>query len=368
MYLQMIVDESHTYQELDNILLRRVKFVAEKASELRQSARIRQERQLKQTDDNARASKLLPSLSTVLASCQDELDMLAVTTNKDQLQADVRVCQLSWRMQEQTATRFRVDSLIKGVTTSLEIAEEYLKTLQKVDRLLYAQGLAIKRSELENVDNLNPDPDQGVDLSLVLLVFDYYGRLQWSKQCLSMTTSINERIQHLKERIGSQATEYDSNEDDFCKMLDQAHVDQLMNLFECRTAEQMVDAARANIMLHLNNAKQHQSLSDPTSGYESIALSRKQLACWLFSWELCHKHRQEIELLLREIATTADARDVAGNLVEVVYGASLDSVDIKQMYMVKSKTYVEEQWNIVLVVLFFARLFRQAALRVRFTS
>lgn len=360
----MILDESRTYHELDKILSRRVKFVAEKSSETRQSSRTHQDRQPKQTDDNARANKILPSLSSILASCQDELDVLAVTTNKDRLQADARVCQLSWRMQEQTSTRFRVDSLINGVTTNLETAEEYLKTLQQVDKLLYLQGLAKKRSELEKIDDLNPNPDQGVDLSLILFVFDYYGRLQWSKQSLSMTTSINERIQRLKERIGSQ--DADDSYEDLCKKLNQAHVEQLMNWFECRTADQMVNTARASIELHLGNAKQQQSLSDPASRYESVVLSREQLTCWLFSWELCHKQRQEIYLLLRQIATTADARDFAGNLVEVIYGASLDSVDIKQMYMVKSKAHIEEQWNIALVVLFFARLFRQAALRVRF--
>lgn len=307
---------------------------------------------------------MLPRLSSVLASCQDELDILAVTTNKDRLQADARVCQLSWRIQEKMATRFRVDSLITGVTTSLEIADEYLKTLQQVDDLLYSQGLANKRSELENIDDLNPDSVQSVDLSLIFLVFDYYGRLLWSKRSLSMTTSINEQIQHLK---GFQTTATDENNDDSLQELDQVHIEQLINWFECRTAEQTVDDARAKIELHLANAKQQQYVNEPSAArYESVALSREQLEGWLFSWELCHKQRQEIELLLRQIATTADARDVAGNLVEVVYGASLDSVDIKQIYVVKSKAHVEEQWNVALVVLFFARLFRQAALRVRF--
>ncbi|KAF1331280.1 hypothetical protein FI667_g4390, partial [Globisporangium splendens] len=102
----------------------------------------------------------------------------------------------------------------------------------------------------------------------------------------------------------------------------------------------------------------------------SRTTSEGNLESWLVSsMAMCQKKRANLVALLCCITTEADSRDAAGNTSNVIYGASLTSSEIKQLYashVTPSRGASQPQpWNVVLVVVFFARLFRCAALQCR---
>lgn len=335
--------------------------------------------------------------SQVLAA-QGQLNKLRTSASKDHLAIEAQLCQLCWRMQEQAATNRRIDSVIQRLSEEMDVAKTYLAILKAADRALYDQGLLSPEDSQGKNAGTGPSATYGgrikAHLPFVLRVFEYYARQRWSVQTLEQTTTLGERLRVCKDRLaGLNETTEDKAEvqlrETLLEQVSTTELELLHNRFESRAAERTTDAmwnrisaltSAAELVANVNPSSAQTSvdygeggvivssgaMSHETLTSASTALSVGVLSKWLFSIDLCCVQKRKVLALLSAVATDVDPRDTAGNIAEVVFGASLDSSEVKQIYVSRSKQHIEEQWRIVaLVVLFFTRLFRRAALQVR---
>lgn len=411
----MVCDEVRQHRALSDRLLQRVGFVTQ---QLARTQAVSKKSEHAAHDSNSGSKRdIISDDSTQVLAAQKEFETLKVVASRDHLFSEAHLCQLCWRLQEQIATSHRIDTVIQRLTGEIKVAGDYLGILKTTDNVLYNQGIKYDRGDDSEVRSESYGQRIRSHLPFVLRVFDYYTRQRWSVQSLERTTLINEKLRVCKERLvslnskpgsspsnrsGAGARE-DGDAGADSELMDEEVEAQLreslasdvvdgelallVNRFECRVAEHTSEALwdRLDTLAELVFKSPPSASSKDISGeYESSlpvdssqtsstsellavhsVVSQKELSSWLFSRDLCQTQKTKALGLLCKVTTDADARDVGGNIAEVVYGASLDSNEIKQMYLTKAKHHTEEQWRITcLVVLFFARIFRRAALQV----
>lgn len=393
--MQMIAEEAQRYRALGAVLVQRVEFVTQEVEHVKLHPRKESSSFEDPSKSKSEASHHLSSLATA----QQELEKLRTASSKDHLVTEAQLCQLCWRVQEQVATGHRIDALIHTLAGDIQTAEAYLGILKTKDRSLYDAGASPNgaRGDMNAVMSESVDQQRDGDsfcgqhlrayLPFVLLVFEYYSRQQWATQSLEKTTTLGAKIQSVKDQVASlshsSGSGVDAADEDTDELrgslrddLGNAELELLLNRFECRAAEHTSEAMRdrverlaaATTKTSPTSISASMSALVPPSDLHFVAtsvLSLETLNGWLFSSDLCHFERSHVLDLLRRTTTNADPRDAAGNISEVIYGASLNSKEIRQIYLVHSKHKVNEQWNVSLVILFFARLFRRAALQVR---
>lgn len=342
-----------------------------------------------------------------LLAAKKQLDRLRVSASKDHLAAEAQLCQLCWRMQEQAATDRRLDSAICRFESEVDVAERYFALLKCAGQALYQEGL--KRDDALAGASEQYGCHIRAQLPFVLRVFEYYVHQRWSVQTLERTTTLGKSLRSTKDHLASLNDSQSSpltappsvdgrggdNDDADTHMLRESltnrivsvELELLQNRFESRAAERTseevwnrvcsVAAATASELAPKATSVDGQTSADyrvrhiVVSSQEgaagvSTAVSTQVLEQWLFSTDLCRIQRQQVLALLAAVSTDADARDSAGNIADVIFGASLDRSEVEQIFATRSKQRVEDQWRTVaLGLLFFVRLFRRAALQVR---
>lgn len=401
----MISDEIQQYRALSDRLLQRVNFVTQQLAQTQTFSKSRNSNVMKSDASNDSAQ---------LLAAHQEFETLKTTASRDHLFSEARLCQLCWCLQGQVATSHRTDSVIQKLMRQIEVAENYLEILKATDSALYNQGIVDREDVLDTTSDVYGQRIRS-HLQFVLRVFEYYARQQWSMQSLERATLINEKLRLRRERLAFLNTKNESSSrssSDGAKYTDAGgpyeEVDKeteaqlreslavdvvndelalLLNRFECRIAEHTSEALWDNVDAvadlvfkspsgsssgkNTSGELDSKQLIGPSSSSElqvvHAVVTEDQLNSWLLSRDLCETQKTKVLGLLCKVTTDADARDVGGNIAEVVYGASLDSNEIKQIYLTKAKHHIEEQWRVTcLVVLFFARLFRRAALQVSY--
>lgn len=395
----MMSDEIQQHRALSDRLLQRVSFVQTQVL-----SRGRNNNSVMKRDASDGFAQLL--------TAQKEIESLKITAKRDHLFSEAHLCQLCWRLQEQVATSHRIDSIIQKLTGEIKVTENYLGILKANDSARYNQGI-VDRGDASDVKTEVYGARIRSHLPFVLRMFEYYARQRWSVQSLERTTLINEKLRVCREHLAFLNTKHgnsssssgaiggakytapggpyeEMDEEAKARLRESLAVDAmngelalLFNRFECRIAEHTSEAlwdkldTLADLVFKSPSVKSASNKStsgkyegggiSPSSELQTVqsAITEDQLISWLFSKDLCETQRTKALGLLCKVTTDADARDVGGNIAEAVYGASLDSNEIKQIYLAKARHHIEEQWRVTcLVVLFFARIFRRAALQV----
>lgn len=404
----MVSDEIQQHRALSDRLLQRVSFVTQQLAQTQTFSKSRNRSVMKGDASNDSAQ---------LLAAQQEFETLKTTASRDHLFSEAYLCQLCWRLQEQVATSHRTDSVIQKLMGEIKVAENYLGILKATDSALYNQGI-VDRDDVSDTTSDVYGQRIRSHLPFVLRVFEYYACQQWSVQSLERTTLINEKLRLCREQLafldtknGSSSNSSSSSgggakhtdaggpyeevdEETEARLRESLAVDVvngelalLLNRFECRIAEHTsealwdkVDAVADLVFKAPSGSSSGKNTSGELDGKQLVGpssssklqvvhavVTEDQLNSWLLSRDLCETQKTKALGLLCKVTTDADARDVGGNIAEVVYGASLNSNEIKQIYLTKAKHHIEEQWRVTcLVVLFFARLFRRAALQVSY--
>ncbi|KAF1321113.1 hypothetical protein FI667_g12129, partial [Globisporangium splendens] len=353
---QMLSGEAQRYRSLDSVLVKRVVFV---------------KHHIELTGGAAAPSRGRNAPSEQL----DATSCATLTNAYDALQS-------SRSRREHVATSYRMDAVIQRLTQDLRAAEMYLTMLKRNDRALYEAATAPHGTD--NDSSRTHSLLQGY-LPFVLLVTECYVRQQWSKQSFETTTVLGAKLQCLKDAVASRTSPRSSGvgaadsieEGNARKMLQdsmvEAELSLLLNRFECRIAEHTSEVLCDRLdgiaaVLVKAPAASASLISQPEAVAATGVLPLSTLESWLVSsMAMYQNERANLVALLRCVTTEADSRDAAGNIANVIYGTSLTSSEIKQLYashVTPSHGASQPQpWNVVLVVVFFACLFRRAALQ-----
>ncbi|TMW62662.1 hypothetical protein Poli38472_005280 [Pythium oligandrum] len=358
---EMAQEEAEKYRHIGSFLTERVKFIRDSVERAKQSIVLIE-------DTTKTAEKAAPGF-LLLRGCQEAIYTLATAAQRDFLAIDARMCQLSWRGQQHFTSNLRTQQIMEDVRAELQHVEDYLQVLKKKDDTVYKVGTH-KRSSTAKVSS-DETGDQGMRIPAVQAVYEFYARQQWSRLCVSETTAIGERLGLLRKSLeaasknaspGAETEQGNEDVDDLLQRLRVVELSALLNRFECRIAEKTSESLR-ELLTKLSWDANDPEMANRPQDFLNAVLPPSKLQRWMFNVSLFTVDKEKMLESLRQVTTEDDPRDIGGNLSEVIFGASLDQNAIKQVYLVKSKTHVEEQWNVALVVLFFARLFRRASLR-----
>jgi hypothetical protein len=340
------------------------------------------------------------SAEQAVRESRDQIGDMISSAQQDYLRLEAAACQIAWRMREHIACEHRGERAIRHVQSELSKVETYLHVLKAKDNELFELSLQSEAQSLDATTNSDPTPNaMGMDLATGQSIFDFYARDQWFRSCLSQTTALGERIKFLREVLASlmgirqmpsrpasseikcanpppngqhengarNPSSYAQEQDDgqLAILQDELRNVELMvllNRFESRRAEKTLEALREAITSRLDDDAVAESTAsgDDRQDLDAV-LPVETLQSRMFSIPVYRHDR--VLALLRELATRFDPRDVAGSLSEVIFGASLDRNDLKLIFLQQSNARVHEQWQVALVVLFFARLFRRASLK-----
>jgi hypothetical protein len=178
-------------------------------------------------------------------------------------------CERNWTIQQQISIILRLKELIEKTNEKLQNALKYFNFLKEKDEEIYLKGIQQEQEEeIEKIEEqIHPLSTEEINLDFVLLIFENYINTKWTRDAMTRTTTLNQKITSLQENISttkakiipktpkSIVTQQNEEEENqflieifsFQEELLQTQFELFINRFECKKSKQNLARTEAGI-------------------------------------------------------------------------------------------------------------------------